>query len=262
MNHVSMTTVPATVDRATPVTPSRTEPVGRSSWPLDRRDLGILAVAYAALVGVGALVGTFLTGWAADSPLGRLDIAVSEWFAAQRTDSLNTLTNIGSGFSDTLTVVVALAVLAGLFALLWRRWDEITLLATALALEVTSFVSIAYVVGRNRPPIEQLDPSPPTSGFPSGHTAAALALYVGLALIVAMHSHRRIWHRLAAGLAGAAVVAVAVSRMYRGMHFLTDVTFGALLGAACLAVAWYVVRPRTATPTPTPGKLVPVEDAR
>lgn len=210
--------------------------------PLDGPAVARLATAYAVLVGLGSLLGTFLTGWADDRSIGRLDRSISVWLEANRTSTLDALSNLGSGLADTLTVVVVLAALAAGFWFAWRRWDEITLLATALALEVTSFVSIAFVVGRNRPPVEQLDPSPPTSGFPSGHTAAAVALYFGLVLVVYRNTENQMIRLAATALATLVVIAVALSRMYRGMHFLTDVVAGAMLGAACVTIAWLVVR--------------------
>lgn len=204
------------------------------------RILAALVTAFAALVGLGALLGTFLTGWAGDRALGRLDRSVSVWLESHRTPTLNTLSDLGSGLSDTSSVIVLLVLSAGCFWLLWRRRDEIALLVTGLALEVSTFVSIAYVVGRDRPPVAQLDASPPTSGFPSGHTAAAVALYFGLVLVVYLQTDSRVLRRSAAALATIVVVAVAASRMYRGMHFPTDVVAGAMLGAACLTVAWLV----------------------
>lgn len=213
----------------------------RAKWLIGRTQAWLLLVAYAALVGVGSLIGTFITGLAPAHPLITADVSISEGLAERRTSTLNLLTDIGSGFSDTISVVVIIAVLSVIFAIAWRRWDEITLLATALLLEVTSFVSIAYVVGRERPPVEHLDPSPPTAGFPSGHTAAAVALYFGLASIVASRTDRR-WASVVAYVgATIAALVVAASRMYRGMHFLTDVTIGAVLGAACLVVVLRVV---------------------
>lgn len=155
---------------------------------------------------------------------------------------LNTLTDIGSGFSDTLTVVIALVVLAIIFTSAWRQWGEATTLLAALGLEVTTFVTTAYLVGRDRPPVERIDPAPPTSSFPSGHVAAAVALYWGLAYIVYRHTDNPVARFGAAAMAVLAPVAVAFSRMYRGMHYLTDVVAGGLLGAACIAIAIWVVR--------------------
>jgi undecaprenyl-diphosphatase len=36
-------------------------------------------------------------------------------------------------------------------------------------------------------------------------------------------------------------IVVALSRMYRGMHFLSDVVAGVLLGAASLWVTWRIL---------------------
>ncbi len=235
---------PATVDLSATAAAGDTTATtpGLRRLPLDQRSFRTLIITYAAFVGIGALLGTVITRWSEDTALGRLDRSIAAWLEAHRTPLVDTLSNLGSALSDTLTVVVVLVILGIVYTALWRRWNEITLMATALALEVTSFVSIAFVVGRNRPPVERLDPSPPTSGFPSGHVAAALALYGALVVVLAWHSDNRWAKRLASAAAGLVVFAVALSRMYRGMHFLTDVVAGAILGGACLAVAVAVVR--------------------
>src|SRR6266508_2918903 len=113
--------------------------------------------------------------------------------------------------------------------------------AAALAGEVTIFVATTLMIDRNRPPVPQLDDSPPTSSFPSGHTAAAIALYGALA-IIALRVSGRAWLRtLAVIFAVALPICVAFARLYRGMHFPTDVLGGALLGIAWLVVAWVVM---------------------
>ncbi len=210
-------------------------------WPLRGRGLAVIAAAFAVLVAFGWVVGTIVTSLASTS-VGEFDRSVSRWFAAQRTDTLDLLSDIGSGFSDTLTVVVALVILVAVFLAVWRRWPEALMLVVALGLEVTTFVTIAFLVGRDRPPVEQLDPSPPTASFPSGHTAAAVALYLGLALIVTWNTENRLVRGMAWTVGILAPVAVALSRMYRGMHFITDVTAGALLGLVCLGVAVWALR--------------------
>jgi membrane-associated phospholipid phosphatase len=69
-----------------------------------------------------------------------------------------------------------------------------------------------------------------TFSFPSGHTAMATAFYGGAAAVV-FHLSRNRRLRLASFLAAAAIiVAVAVSRVYLGAHWATDVVAGLLVG--------------------------------
>lgn len=210
-------------------------------WPVRGRQLSFLVGAYLTLVLVLWGVGTLVVG-ASDTALGELDRSVSQWMVDQRTEALDPTSDVASGFSDTATVVIAIAVLGAAFVFTWRHWGEAAVLLTALGLEVTTFVTAAHLVGRDRPYVEKLDPAPPTSSFPSGHVAAAVALYGALAYIIFRHTEHRLARAAAAVMAVGAPIAVALSRMYRGMHYLTDVTAGALLGAACLAIAIYVVR--------------------
>jgi hypothetical protein len=78
-------------------------------------------------------------------------------------------------------------------------------------------------VGRPRPPVPHLDAAlPPTSSFPSGHTAAAICLYGGVASIV-LRVVRAWWRWLVLGVAVVVIVAVAAARLYRGAHYPSDV---------------------------------------
>jgi undecaprenyl-diphosphatase len=73
-------------------------------------------------------------------------------------------------------------------------------------------------------------------------------LYVGLAIVVASlvaHRHRRV--RTVAWLIGVLLpVLVGVSRVYRGMHFPTDVLASVLLACGALAFALLAVRSMSA----------------
>ncbi len=215
---------------------------GLRDWPLRRREVGWLVAMYLVITGAGTAVGFFLTEVLVPATfVGDVDLSLARWLEAHRTPTFDVLTNFGSGFADTISVVLASFVLVALLLGSWRRWGEVLLLVTALGLEVTTFVSMTHIVGRDRPPIEKLDPAPPTSSFPSGHTAAAVALWFGLALILAYHYRHVLARAIFYGLAISMVVAVAASRMYRGMHHLSDVVAGAILGAVCLAVAVWIV---------------------
>ncbi len=214
---------------------------GLADWPLKLKELGMLVAGWLAIVAVWTAVGLLIVNVLDPGPLGRFDDSIATWFEEQRTGDFNGLTNVGSGFADTINVVGASLALVAILLASWRRWGEVLLLLTALVLEVTSFLAISHLVGRDRPAIDKLDPAPPTSSFPSGHTAAAVALWFGLALILAFHYRHRLARAFFYGAATALVVAVAISRMYRGMHHLTDVAAGAALGAVCLALAVWVV---------------------
>ena len=61
-------------------------------------------------------------------------------------------------------------------------------------------------------------------------------------IIVFWHT-RKIWIRALVIIVAVVVpVVVAVSRMYQGMHFLSDVIAGAALGVAAVALSWWMMR--------------------
>jgi membrane-associated phospholipid phosphatase len=68
-------------------------------------------------------------------------------------------------------------------------------------------------------------------GFPSGHAVGATVVYGGIALLVGT--------RRAYASAAALAAAVSLSRVVLGVHYLVDITFGAAVGLAFLAVAYH-----------------------
>jgi membrane-associated phospholipid phosphatase len=104
------------------------------------------------------------------------------------------------------------------------------------------FITASVIVDRGRPPISQLDPVPPTGSFPSGHSAAAVAFYGAIAIIVCWHTRHRLARAIAIAAAVVVPLVVGASRMYRGMHHLSDVVVGLAIGMLALWVTWLVVR--------------------
>ena len=112
--------------------------------------------------------------------------------ARNRTDTLDAMTWLGSGSAEAVVKIGVTFVASLVFIWRWRRWSEPALLAGVLVLEVMVFVTSSFVVDRARPPVSQLDSVPLTSSFPSGHTAAAVAFYGAIAIIVFWHTRNRI----------------------------------------------------------------------
>ncbi len=225
------------------VSTPRTEsaPPAERHWPLSSGDIGTIARFGFVLFLVTAAIGLLITDVLSDGGLVAADADVNRWFERLRTPTWNTLTDWGSSFSDTVTIVGLLAVLIPTLRVATGKWHSSVLLAGAVALETIVFVTAGLVVGRERPPVEQLDMSPPTASFPSGHTGAAVAFYIGLVLLVYWWTSHRPTRIAAAVVFGSIPVIVGLSRLYRGMHFPTDVLWGAVVGLASVLLFSRVV---------------------
>ncbi|MGV9379565.1 phosphatase PAP2 family protein [Nonomuraea sp. NPDC003707] len=176
-------------------------------------------------------VGRAILAW----PTG--EASVSRSLAAGRTSLWNTLTDFGSSLSDTPYIVALTVIAAIVFRLVYRRLRESIFIVAAVWSQSLIFLAVTEAVGRHRPPVRHIDPAPPTSSFPSGHVSAAVAFYCGMALVLTTHVRNRALQVLIWALGIAAPLAVGLSRLYRGMHFLTDVVCGALLGVGCVVMA-------------------------
>jgi membrane-associated phospholipid phosphatase len=209
-------------------------------WPVGLPSVAWLMAWGAVLLLVMIGLGTALAG--EGGPLHELDTSLVKDLAAARTPTLNTVTSLVTRLAETYTITgLALIAFIG-FRVGYHRWREAALVAAAVAGEVTIFLLTTLLVDRQRPPVPKLDHAPPTSSFPSGHVAAAIVMYGALA-VVASGRVRSGPARIAITCAAVLIpLAVAVARVYRGMHFPTDVLGGALLGLVWLAISVLAVR--------------------
>jgi len=151
------------------------------------------------------------------------------------------LTNLGSG-----AIVWPLATIAAGALALRRRWAECAVLVAGMLIVIFGVHELKSAVDRPRP--EGALTGYMGASFPSGHTAYS-TFYVWLAVTIVM--------RLRPGMARGALVVVAgialtalvgLSRVYLGVHYMSDVNAGWALGAAafslCAAVALVVATVR------------------
>jgi membrane-associated phospholipid phosphatase len=195
-----------------------------------------------ALVVVLVALGWLLAKVVHDDGIGRADSSLSRWLENRRTDQLNDVTAYLSEAGGTLTITILAVLAVATMAAVWRRWREPMLVAVAVTGEVGIFLVATMLVDRERPPVEQLDEAPPTSSFPSGHTAAAIVLYGALAVLASERARSALVRWLLLAIAVVVPLVVAASRLYRGMHYLTDVLGGMLLGSAWLYAAVHGIR--------------------
>lgn len=211
-------------------------PSGREA----RRDLGLrvgvpAAVWWMIVVGLGLLLAGPLVG------LKERENAVSESFVEQRTATLNTLTEVWGVMGTTETIIGICLVVSGVVWWRTRQWWYAVVPAIAVAVQAAVFMLAALVVGAERPEVEQLDHAPPTSSFPSGHSGASIALYLSLALMA--QRIERTWLRVSVTVVLFVLpLLVVYSRLYRGMHYPSDVVVGVLNGLVCVVIGWYWLR--------------------
>jgi undecaprenyl-diphosphatase len=127
-----------------------------------------------------------------------------------------------------------------------RRW--LALLAFALTESLTPLVSsvVKQLVERPRPPDGLVHLS--DFSFPSGHAAYAGATCTALVLLFTWPgSSRRVW----ATLAAIVIVAMAWSRTYLQVHWLSDALAGSLLGVGIALLVFAVVQKGLSRPPPT-----------
>ena len=180
----------------------------------------IVVIAYVAITACMVVIGRFA---ASDQHGGWDDTGVNRWFVGERTAVLNDVTAVGSRLAETLTVI-AIAVVVVVILAFRHRFLDAGLIAIALVLEVSVFLTVTLLVDRNRPRVGLLDTAPPTSSFPSGHTAAAIVLYGGIAIVLTtLIKHQDGTCFTAIILAAVPVIVGVFTRLYRGMHHPTDV---------------------------------------
>jgi membrane-associated phospholipid phosphatase len=107
---------------------------------------------------------------------------------------------------------------------------------------VLLFLIVTLLVDRPRPPVKHLDAAPSTSSFPSGHTAAAIALYGAVAVLASERVRSAALRWLLVAIGVLVPLVVALSRVYRGMHYTTDVLGGMILGVTWLLVTTRAIR--------------------
>ena len=95
---------------------------------------------------------------------------------------------------------------------------------------------------RLRPSVHRLEDLPADASYPSGHTAASIAVYAGLALLLTSRLSDRRARIVAWTLAVLLPVVVAMSRMYRGMHHPLDVASGVIVGIGAITVLLFACR--------------------
>ncbi|MFL5980745.1 MAG: phosphatase PAP2 family protein [Gaiellaceae bacterium] len=198
--------------------------------PKQRRLALAIAAAVLSAVAFARIAEDYLT----NDPLARWDLTFARWLFGERstigTDFFRAVTFLGSP-----ATVAAVAAVACVVLYRRRRLDEAALLPVVFAIAELLNVVLKLSFHRARPEVASVHLD--TYSFPSGHAMMSTAVYGGFAYL-AWSRVRGPRARVALVLGTAAFLAlICFSRLYLGVHYLSDVLAGAAGGAFCLAVA-------------------------
>jgi undecaprenyl-diphosphatase len=163
------------------------------------------------------------------------------WLAVHRTAARTDASLIGSIMAGGVVLPIVAGVTA-LTAALFRHWRLVAFAVFSLAVESGTYRATTLVVHSHRPTVPRLENLPVNASYPSGHTAAAIAVYGGLALLLTSRFTNGAFRAVAWTLVLAVVAFVATARMYRGMHHPLDTAGGVFVGIAALIVVVFACR--------------------
>ena len=220
-----------------PLSPPGTQP-GSSSAATARSGALRLALGLLGLLACLIVLGV-LADDVREQEASALDALANPFFHQLASPWLDRLME-GATFLGGYDAIGPVLVVVGIWLLLIRRPRELLFVLVAIAGSVALNQTLKLIFHRPRPQLAWASTLPDFS-FPSGHAMNSLVLYLALAIVVWQIGGRRIG-RVAVVLAVVLAIAIGVSRIYLGYHYLTDVVAGFAAAILWLAMVVAVFR--------------------
>ncbi len=164
-----------------------------------------------------------------------VDVWLSNWFHTHKNSPWTPFMLFITHAHNTVGVLTMFVLLA-----LWLRWKQAHYWLLTLVLAVPGGmllnVLLKIIFQRARPSFEEPLLTLATYSFPSGHTMAATVLYGVMAAYIVWTARRWKIGIAAVAMASAMVFLVALSRVYLGAHYLSDVLAAMVEGCGWLAI--------------------------
>ena len=207
-----------------------------------------------AALGLSLTIGLVvigLSGWAfgaiTQDVLGheeatRLDGPVNRFFVQHRTPGVTTAMKAVTFLGGWPVLIGLIAVVGVAWWLRRRTWRPLAIGLGAWVGAAILTNTVKALIGRARPPASEWIGTASGGSFPSGHATDSVAVYGIIAALLAAATPY--WSRKVAAWAGALLlwIAVGTTRLYLGVHWLTDVLGGYALGGVWLFSYLTVVR--------------------
>lgn len=227
-------------------------------------------------VGAGffALQASVVDAVADPTGISAADPPVLRWMVEHRSPAATALFQTVAAAGGTLGMTV-LATITAVVLLVRRRVRDAAVVAVAAIVSGLLVNALKNFYARPRPPeLTRLGPETNYS-LPSGHALGSIVVLGIISAVLVLLAQSRAVRAAVVSTAAVAVVAIGLSRLYLGVHWLTDVLDGWLVGGTWLALCvTFLVRGHPPAPgrdigrgglpeanpppAPDPGRLAPV----
>lgn len=182
---------------------------------------------------VFAVLGAWMFRQYITGQVAGMDQAAFSLAAAVRSAGLTSFFQLLTHFGNaTFLAPFGVVLIVALF-LKKRRLESVVILLSLGVSEVVNEI-LKLIFARPRPVGFNLIDLPDSFSFPSGHAMIAPGFYLMLALLIARWYEEKSWSAYVQPVVFVFVVLLAASRVYLGVHFLSDVLTG-----FCLSMCWY-----------------------
>lgn len=240
-------------------------------WVVPYAALWITMAVGGLIVVVLALLGAEVYDNVVDEAgLANLDKPALALAEDLRTPGLNAAVTGFTNIGGSIGMPILASILTAWLTWVNRTWRPIILVCGAAAVSITATTFSKNLVGRTRPDfIHAVPPYETSPSFPSGH-ALNSTVVIGVVVYLTCLQLKKTSARVAVIAAGLVfVVAMGLSRVFLGHHWMTDVIAAWLLGLAWLGIVvlahrlFHVLRHREhAGPAPTFDHPAHLRDGR
>ena len=208
-----------------------------SAWTTKRR----ISVAILSFIIGATIFAIAYIGMQEKTGLGVVDQPALDWLVTHRDAYLTIVMTLVTTVTSPMVFIVAAFALAAVWALVKRELWRPFLLVGALGAAAVLFTGLKNLIQHARPPhVDMLAPFEIDYSFPSGHT---IGIVVGLIVLGYLIHSRHGGARRVFGwtlFTVATVSLVAMSRLYLGYHWVTDVAGSIGLGLIILAIVIFL----------------------
>ncbi|MES2886899.1 MAG: phosphatase PAP2 family protein [Pseudomonadota bacterium] len=177
------------------------------------------------LIAAGWVFGRLAEAVSSAGQLVLVDAQVAQWFHHHATPAM-TQAMLGLSHLHGPTAISVMTVLVAAWLIRQRQWHSLSRIVLTVPTGLLLNVLVKQVFHRARPQFDEPLLTLSTYSFPSGHVAGTTLFYGVLCVLLWARVDALGWRVAGVAAAMAVTTLVAVSRLYLGVHFLTDVLAG------------------------------------